>query len=72
VISELREALGDVARDVGGVERRQPRPSTAAAKVLDEESYERIAARFAVSESVIRQRVSRGLRRLRTIVKETL
>lgn len=41
------------------------------ARVLDEEPYEQIAARFEVSESVIRQRVSRGLRRLRTLIKET-
>jgi RNA polymerase sigma factor (sigma-70 family) len=35
------------------------------ARVLDDEAYAETAARLRVSESVVRQRVSRGLRRLR-------
>lgn len=40
------------------------------ARVVDEEDYPQIADRLNVSESVIRQRVSRGLKRLRHTVKE--
>lgn len=40
------------------------------ARVVDEEDYPTIATRFSVSESVVRQRVSRGLRRLRTNLME--
>ena len=40
------------------------------ARVIDELPYERIAARVRCSESVIRQRVSRGLATLRMVVEE--
>jgi len=40
------------------------------ARVLDEEPYDEIAARMACSEAVVRQRVHRGLRRLRQRVEE--
>lgn len=40
------------------------------ARVVDEDGYPMIAARFSVSESVVRQRVSRGLRRLRINLME--
>lgn len=40
------------------------------ARVLDDEDYGVIAARLRCSESVIRQRVSRGLATLRKIVQE--
>lgn len=40
------------------------------ARVVDEDAYATIAERFSVSESVVRQRVSRGLRRLRTNLME--
>jgi RNA polymerase sigma factor (sigma-70 family) len=40
------------------------------ARVLDDEDYGDIAARLRCSESVIRQRVSRGLATLRQIVEE--
>lgn len=40
------------------------------ARVVDEDGYPSIAERYSVSESVIRQRVSRGLRRLRTNLME--
>ena len=40
------------------------------ARVLDDEDYGVIAARLRCSESVVRQRVSRGLATLRAIVEE--
>ncbi len=40
------------------------------ARVLDEAGYGEIAARLQCSEAVVRQRVSRGLRRLRATVEE--
>jgi RNA polymerase sigma factor (sigma-70 family) len=41
------------------------------ARILDEEAYTAIAARVRCSESVVRQRVSRGLATLRSIIKES-
>jgi RNA polymerase sigma factor (sigma-70 family) len=40
------------------------------ARVIDERSYEEIAAELQCSESVVRQRVSRGLRTLRSELEE--
>jgi RNA polymerase sigma-70 factor (ECF subfamily) len=42
------------------------------ARVLDDKSYEEIAADLGTSAMVVRQRVSRGLRTMRTESKETL
>lgn len=39
-------------------------------RVLEERPYDELAAELACSESVVRQRVSRGLRRLRTRLEE--
>jgi RNA polymerase sigma factor (sigma-70 family) len=39
------------------------------ARVLDERGYDEIAAAMAVSEPAVRQRVSRGLARLRAVLK---
>ena len=41
------------------------------ARVVDERSYEEIAATLACSQAVVRQRVRRGLRRLRLHLEET-
>lgn len=41
------------------------------ARIVDERGYDDIAADLAVSEQLVRQRVSRGLRRLRTALEET-
>lgn len=41
------------------------------ARIIDEQPYSLIAAEVRCSESVVRQRVSRGLARLRSIVKES-
>ena len=51
---------------------RLPAPQAEAirARVIDEIPYGRIAAAVRCSESVIRQRVSRGLATLRAIVEE--
>jgi len=40
------------------------------AHVIDEESYEQMSARMACSKAVVRQRVHRGLSRLRKKIKE--
>lgn len=40
------------------------------ARVVDEQGYDEIAARLLCSESVVRQRVSRGLRTLRAQLEE--
>lgn len=40
------------------------------ARIIDEDGYASIATRFSVSESLVRKRVSRGLRRLRTNLTE--
>lgn len=40
------------------------------ARVVEERGYDEIAARLTCSESVVRQRVSRGLRTLRTQLRE--
>ena len=54
-------------RDRRGVAGRAPADQASAlrARVLDEREYEDIAADLACSEAVVRQRVSRGLGRLR-------
>jgi DNA-directed RNA polymerase specialized sigma24 family protein len=58
------------------VPRYQPRPEPARAwlfgiaRHVDGESYAEIAQRLACSQSVVRQRVSRGLRALRTRLQE--
>lgn len=40
------------------------------ARVVDEEPYDKIAARLGCSQQVVRQRVHRGLRRLRQTIEE--
>ncbi len=71
------EALERVARLGGDVRvdallARLPDPQADAirARVIDEQPYGRIAETVHCSESVIRQRVSRGLATLRTIVED--
>lgn len=41
------------------------------ARVVDERSYPEIAAEMNCSEMLVRQRVSRGLRQLRSRIKES-
>lgn len=57
----LQDALGRLPEHQREVVRR---------RILDEESYAEIAVEIQVSEQVVRQRVSRGLARLRRTVKE--
>jgi RNA polymerase sigma factor (sigma-70 family) len=40
------------------------------ARVVDELDYEQLALELGHSEQLVRQHVSRGLRRLRTLIKE--
>jgi RNA polymerase sigma-70 factor (ECF subfamily) len=68
---ERIERLGGDARVEALLARLSPDQSDAVrARVLDEEDYAAIAARLRCSESVIRQRVSRGLATLRRIHEE--
>jgi RNA polymerase sigma factor (sigma-70 family) len=68
---ERIERLGGDERVVAWLERLPTDQAQAVrARVIDEEPYSLIAARVRCSESVVRQRVSRGLGRLRSIVKE--
>jgi RNA polymerase sigma factor (sigma-70 family) len=57
-VAELFDALPPVLREA------------VAQRVIEERSYEEIAADLTCSESVIRQRVSRGLRTLRSQLEE--
>jgi RNA polymerase sigma factor (sigma-70 family) len=47
-----------------------PQQQAVAAKVLEDRSYQEIATELQCSESVVRQRVSRGMRAIRTRLKE--
>lgn len=71
---ELLEAVAAAGADerVQALLARLPRDQAAAvrARIIDEEDYAAIAARLRCSQSVIRQRVSRGLGTLRTLVEE--
>jgi len=60
-------AVGQVARSLSAVVEHLPADERTAiqARVVDERAYEEIAAELRCSESVVRQRVSRGLARVR-------
>ena len=65
------ERLGGDARVEALLARLTPEQSDAVrARVLEEEDYAGIASRMRCSESVVRQRVSRGLAALRRIHEE--
>ncbi len=67
------ERLGGDARVEALLARLTPEQSDAVrARVLEEEDYAGIAARMRCSESVVRQRVSRGLAALRRIADEEM
>jgi RNA polymerase sigma factor (sigma-70 family) len=69
---ERIERLGADDRAVALLEQLPPDQATALrARVIDEQPYPAIAARVRCSESVVRQRVSRGLAALRSIAKES-
>src|SRR5215831_15561989 len=67
---EERAAAGDgaLARELAAL----PEPTRRAlvARVVDEREYDEIAAELRCSEQVVRQRVHRGLRRLRAALME--
>ena len=63
--------IGGDARVEAMLERLTPDQSEAVrARVLDDQDYDVIAGRLRCSESVVRQRVSRGLATLRRIYEE--
>ena len=47
-----------------------PQRDAVRARVLQELDYEQLALELGLSQQVVRQRVSRGLRRLRTLIEE--
>jgi RNA polymerase sigma factor (sigma-70 family) len=60
-------AIGQSARVLSAVQRLPADERTAVeARIVEERDYAEIAAQLQCSESVVRQRVSRGLARLRT------
>jgi RNA polymerase sigma factor (sigma-70 family) len=70
---DLERVMGASDTDVlAELERRLPPDQFEAvrARVFDERDYAEIAEALQCSESVVRMRVSRGLRRLRVFVKE--
>jgi RNA polymerase sigma-70 factor (ECF subfamily) len=70
VLDETDQETLELLAETPAVEAAETLPSDQRAAVLarhvDGESYAEIAQRLACSESVVRQRVSRGLRTLRT------
>lgn len=71
---EQADELIDSARravSVGGALARLPQDQADSirARILDDQDYDEIAARMRCSPTVVRQRVSRGLRDLRTALE---
>ena len=67
-VEELAGAAGGVMDLVDGLPERQR--AAVRARVVDERSYAEIAGELSCSELVVRQRVSRGLSRLRDELTE--
>jgi RNA polymerase sigma factor (sigma-70 family) len=67
---EARADRGNSALAAGLADLPEPTRAALLARIVDEEPYEDIAARLACSEQVVRQRVHRGLRRLRAALEE--
>jgi RNA polymerase sigma factor (sigma-70 family) len=65
---EARSSPGDVERALAALPTAER--EAIEARVLEGAAYDEIAARLRCSPSVVRQRVSRGLRRLRDIAEE--
>jgi RNA polymerase sigma-70 factor (ECF subfamily) len=69
---ERIERLGAEDRVAALLERLPAKQAQAVqAHVLEDQPYERVASGLQCSESVVRQRVSRGLAKLRSIVEES-
>ncbi len=70
-VEELAAAAGDQPRLEAALQSLPPAQRRAVlARVVDERPYADIAADLSCSELLVRQRVSRGLRALRTQIKE--
>jgi RNA polymerase sigma factor (sigma-70 family) len=77
---ELDDELLEVVARSGAEQRAETllarlppdQASAVRARIIDEEPYETIAGRLECSESVVRQRVSRGLVTLRALVREEI
>lgn len=65
----LAAETGDAMQALAELSRDQRDAITA--RVVDEAEYTEIAARLSVSESVVRKRVSRGLRSMRATLERT-
>lgn len=70
VLVEERIAAGNPALDAALAELPHAIREAVIARVVAEDGYEEIAERLGCSEQVVRQRVSRGLRSLRTSLGE--
>jgi RNA polymerase sigma factor (sigma-70 family) len=68
---EERAAAGAAPLQAALDELPEPTRRALLARVVDERDYEQIAAELGCSEHVVRQRVHRGLARLRSRLKET-
>ncbi|HEX3874794.1 MAG TPA: sigma-70 family RNA polymerase sigma factor, partial [Solirubrobacteraceae bacterium] len=66
-----RAAAGDDALGLALAELPEETRLALVARVVDERAYEEIAAELDCSEHVVRQRVHRGLARLRARLEET-
>ncbi len=67
-LEELASCDGEILRRLAGLPDDQR--AALMSRVVEERSYEEIAAELRCSEAVVRQRVSRGLRTLRTQMEE--
>jgi RNA polymerase sigma factor (sigma-70 family) len=70
-VEELASPRGRVSLDELLSELPAEQQTAVRARVLDERSYAAIAADLSCSQAVVRQRVHRGLRRLRERLEET-
>jgi RNA polymerase sigma-70 factor (ECF subfamily) len=73
---ERVQELASLDRDSAGLrsaitELPPPQREAVVARVIDERAYAEIAADMRCSEMVVRQRVSRGLKRLRSRIQES-
>ncbi|MEH3055232.1 MAG: RNA polymerase sigma factor [Patulibacter minatonensis] len=68
---DARADAGEAQLDAALAELPVPTRTALLARVVDERPYGEIAAELACSEQVVRQRVHRGLRRLRAALETT-
>jgi len=71
-VEELAGAAGDASALEAAMRELPPQQRDAVlARIVDERPYAEIAAEMSCSEMVVRQRVSRGLKALRSQIKES-